>query len=113
MHSAENIEYLLGDIRIDIPDGPFDNIMWDAAIQHFTEEEIQSLMARIKKVLSPGGVLSGYTIIEGHTGEKHLHQHEYEFHNKEDLGRFLTPFFKNVLVMHNVYKERKPLFLCF
>lgn len=110
MHHSENIEYLLGDIRKHIPDGPFDNIMWDAAIEHFTENEIQGLMARIKKVLSPNGILSGYTIVEDHSGDKRLHQHEYEFHNKEDLSRFLTPYFKNVVVMQNKYEERENLY---
>lgn len=110
MHSADNIEYIVGDIRTHIPDGPFDNIVWDAAIEHFTESEIEGLMSRIKNVLKPEGILSGYTIVEDHAGDKRLHQHEYEFHNKEDLARFLSPFFKNVVVMVNQYPERENLY---
>jgi SAM-dependent methyltransferase len=52
---AGNIDFLVGDIRCDIPEGPFDNIVWDAAIEHFTENEIESLVNRIKSVLSADG----------------------------------------------------------
>ena len=61
---ASNLQYIHGDIRTQIPDGPFTNVVWDAAIEHFTEEEIAALMGRIKAALVPDGTLSGYTIIE-------------------------------------------------
>ena len=107
---ARNIDFVIGDIRQDIPDGPFDNIIWDAAIEHFTEMEIQNLVGRIKAVLKPTGILSGYTILEPEHGGKHLHQHEYEFHNKEDLSRFLSPHFKNVQVFSTTYPDRTNLY---
>ena len=107
---AENIDFLFGDIRRDIPEGPFENIVWDAAIEHFTESEIQSLIGRIKAVLKSNGILSGYTIVEPKHGGKHLHQHEYEFHSKEDLARFLTPYFKNVQVFSTTYPDRTNLY---
>lgn len=107
---AGNIDFLVGDIRNDIPEGPFDNIVWDAAIEHFTENEIKSLVNRIKSVLSADGILSGYTIVEPPHEGKHLHQHEYEFHNKEDLARFLSPHFKNVQVFSTTYPDRTNLY---
>ena len=107
---AGNIDFIVGDIRSDIPDGPYDNIVWDAAIEHFTELEIKKLVGRIKSVLTPMGILSGYTIIEAEHGGKHLHQHEYEFHNKEDLARFLSPHFKNVQVFSTTYPDRTNLY---
>jgi SAM-dependent methyltransferase len=108
--SAGNIDFIVGDIRRDIPDGPFDNIVWDAAIEHFTEIEIQNLVGRIKAVLKSEGILSGYTIVEPEHGGKHLHQHEYEFHNKEDLARFLSPHFNNVQVFSTTYPDRTNLY---
>ncbi len=109
--SLTKIKYVLGDIRKDIPAGPFDNIVWDAAIEHFTENEIISLMTRIKTVLTPSGILSGYTIVEDHAhNRKRLHQHEYEFHSKEDLARFLTPYFKNVMVAQTTFEDRENLY---
>lgn len=109
-HSAKNVTYILGDIRNDIPEGPFDNIVWDAAVEHFTEDEIKALMSRIKAVLAPGGIVSGYTIVEPEHGGKHLHQHEYEFHDKADLARFFKPHFKHVQVMETVYPSRRNLY---
>ena len=109
-YKAPNLTFRIGDIRTDIPDGPFENIVWDAAVEHFTETEITALMSRIKSVLTPSGTLSGYTIIEPAGGGKHLHQHEYEFHSKEDLARFLTPLFKNVHVFETVFPSRSNLY---
>ena len=109
-NKADNIRYILGDIRTDIPEGQFDNIVWDAAIEHFTEAETQALMATIKSRLSRDGILSGYTILEGDEGAHHLHQHEYEFHDKEDLARFLTPHFKHVQVFETTFPNRTNLY---
>jgi SAM-dependent methyltransferase len=108
-YKAPNLTFCIGDIRTDIPDGPFDNIVWDAAVEHFTETEITDVMSRLKSVLTPSGTLSGYTIIEA-AGGKHLHQHEYEFHSKEDLARFLTPHFSNVHVFETVFPSRSNLY---
>ena len=105
-HSAKNINFIEGDIRREIPEGPFNNVIWDAAIEHFTESEITQLMSKIKAVLTPAGILSGYTIQEPEHAGKHLHQHEYEFHNEIDLGRFLSPHFKNVQILTTVFPQR-------
>jgi SAM-dependent methyltransferase len=107
---AENLSFILGDIRTDIPEGTFNNIVWDAAIEHFTETETQALMATIKSRLAADGILSGYTILEGDGGAHHLHQHEYEFHDKEDLARFLTPHFKHVQVFETTFPNRTNLY---
>jgi cyclopropane fatty-acyl-phospholipid synthase-like methyltransferase len=109
-YKAPNLKFGIGDIRTDIPDGPFDNIVWDAAVEHFTETEITDIMSRLKSVLTPSGTLSGYTIIEPEGGGKHLHQHEYEFRSKEDLARFLTPYFNNVHVFETVFPSRSNLY---
>ena len=90
-------------------EGEFMNIVWDAAIEHFTEQEIDNMLFDIKCRLASGGVLSGYTIVERHDGSKHIHQHEYEFHDKEDLLRFLSPHFQHVGVFETVYPSRHNL----
>lgn len=105
-----NTRFLLADIRNELPEGPFDNIVWDAAIEHFTEPEIIGLMGQIKSRLSKDGILSGYTVTEAEHGEKHLHQHEYEFHDKQDLARFLKPHFKNVHVYESDFPTRTNLY---
>lgn len=111
INKAPNVTYRLGDIRTDIPEGSFDNIVWDAAIEHFTEDETRVLMKTIVSRLKPDGILSGYTIVErDEDGHKHLHQHEYEFHDKEDLARFLTPYLANVQVFETVFPNRTNLY---
>ena len=107
LHKAKNIEYILGDIRKDIPNEKFENIIWDAAIEHFTESEIKDLMSQIKSRLTKDGILSGYTIKEDHDADAfHLHQHEYEFHNMDDLARFFKPHFKNIQVIETEFPNR-------
>lgn len=93
-----------------MPIGEFENIVWDAAIEHFTPEEIESIMLNIKDRLTVDGVLSGYTIVERGDGKKHIHQHEYEFKDMNDLKRFLTPHFKNVRVFETIYPSRHNLY---
>lgn len=109
-NSAKNVEFLLADIRQQMPDGTFDNVVWDAAIEHFTPAEIESIMREIKRRLSADGILSGYTIVEKEDGHKHIHQHEYEFKDMNDLKRFLTPHFKNVRVFETIYPSRHNLY---
>jgi SAM-dependent methyltransferase len=103
-----NVDYRLADIRTGMPQGKFDNIVWDAAIEHFTEAEIAKLMEDIKNRLEPGGILSGYTIVEREVTSHH--EHEYEFKSKEDLMRFLSPHFSSVKVFETIYPTRHNLY---
>jgi SAM-dependent methyltransferase len=107
---APNVSLVEADIRTDMPDGIFDNIVWDAAIEHFTPKEIDAIMKNIKRRLRPDGIVSGHTVVEKGEGQKHLSHHEYEFKDKEDLRRFFTPHFKNVLVFETVYPGRRNLY---
>jgi len=111
-NSYRNVKYILADIRTDMPEGKFQNIIWDAAIEHFTEAEIEKLMPEIKSRLTEDGIMSGYTIVEGSqvSHGKMIHQHEYEFKNKEDLERFITPYFKNVNVFETIIDDRHNLY---
>jgi SAM-dependent methyltransferase len=59
---ASNIEFLLADIRTEMPEGLFENVVWDAAIEHFTPDEITKILDDIKSRLTDDGILSGYTI---------------------------------------------------
>jgi SAM-dependent methyltransferase len=101
---APNLTFLCADIRTDMPEGLFDNIAWDAAIEHFTPEETTAIMDNIKRRLTPDGVLSGYTLVEKATG-KSLSHHEYEFKSKEELAGILKARFKNVLVFENISSD--------
>jgi len=109
-NSAKNIDFVLADIRTQMPQGLFENIVWDAAIEHFTETEIDLIMKDIKIRLAKDGIVSGYTIVEKIDGSKSLHQHEYEFKSKEDLIRFFNPHFTNVVVFETIYPSRHNLY---
>jgi hypothetical protein len=85
-------------------------VVWDAAIEHFTPDEISAIMTNIKQRLTPDGVLSGYTLVERGDGQKHIHQHEYEFKGMADLERFLTPHFKSVRVFETIFPDRHNLY---
>ena len=109
-NQSSNVEFKLCDIRTEMPEGEFDNVVWDAAIEHFTEKEIDKIMGDIKSRLKPEGILSGYTIKELPTGEKSLSHHEREFRSKEDLKSFFEPHFKNVKVFETIYPSRHNLY---
>ena len=109
-NAAPNVEFFLADIRTAMPEGMFENIVWDAAIEHFTPVEIAAIMGNIKQRLARGGVLSGYTIVEPEHGGKHLHTHEYEFRDMADLHGFLAPHFKHVKVFETKYPTRHNLY---
>ena len=109
-NQTSNTKFVLADIRTHMPEGKYENIVWDAAIEHFTPAEIGSIMNDIKNRLTNDGVLSGYTLVERADRVKHIHQHEYEFRDMEDLKRFLTPHFKNVTVFETIYPSRHNLY---
>lgn len=111
-NASQNITYILADIRTDMPGerAEFQNVIWDAAIEHFTEDEIDNIIKNIKLRLSTNGILSGYSIVEKEEGVKAIHQHEYEFKSKEDMYRFFQPHFKRVIVFETIYPSRHNLY---
>jgi cyclopropane fatty-acyl-phospholipid synthase-like methyltransferase len=92
-NKKQNIDLIESDIRNEFPDIKFDNIIWDAAIEHFTRNEIKDILAKIKDLLIDNGILSGYTIVENESGKQHSLL-EYEFKSKKDLLTLIEPYFK-------------------
>jgi len=109
-NAAANIRYAQADIRQGLPKGPFDNVIWDAAIEHFTESEIDQVLRALVHLLGPSGILSGFTITERSDGRKSNALHEYEFKDLTDLKRFLTPHFKFVRAWETFYPTRHNLY---
>jgi SAM-dependent methyltransferase len=108
--NKSNVEFRVCDIRDGLPAGPFNQATWDAAIEHFTDDEIRRVLRNVHDVLADGGVLSGYTIIERGGGEKYLPQHEREFTSKSDLLGFLLEAFVHATVFETEYPERRNLY---
>ena len=109
-NAAPNVEFVLADIRTGMPTGTYENIAWDAAIEHFTPEEIHGILVQAKTRLASGGILTGYTLVTAADGRKSLSHHEREFSSKEDLLSFLTPHFRHALVFETLYPDRHNLY---
>ncbi len=108
-HAAPNVEFLVGDIRSALPGGSFDNIVWDAAIEHFSPQETAVVFQAIRQRLAPSGVVSGYTIVQrGETTSLPLH--EREFRSKEELLAEVAPHFAHVTVFETEYPERHNIY---
>lgn len=108
-NSTPNVEFVLADIRNNMPEGKFGNIIWDAAIEHFTLPETNQILKNIKTRLATGGILSGYSLIEKEN-EKTLSHHEQKFKTKEDLLNLLKPHFNKVIVFETIYPTRHNLY---
>lgn len=110
-NSNRNIRYVVADVRNNMPEGNFNNVICDMALEHFTTHEIESIMPAIKnRLVENKGVFSGVTIVEREDGKKSLEQHEYEFKDMQDLKRFLSPYFSNVIVFETIYPSRHNLY---
>jgi SAM-dependent methyltransferase len=106
-HSRPNIEYRVADVRSELPAGPFDNVIWDSAIHHFTLVEAAAVLATAHRSLRAGGLLSGYTLIEPGDG------YEYErlsFSDSGDLLALLTNEFAHVAVVETSDPRRRNLY---
>jgi ubiquinone/menaquinone biosynthesis C-methylase UbiE len=105
-----NINFIVGNICYDIPQKQYHNIIWDAAIEHFTIEGATTIINSLKRRLLENGILSGYTIVEKNDGRKSLEEHKHEYSSKTELFEFLNKFFKHVIVFETIYVERHNLY---
>lgn len=66
-NSASNITYIVSDIKKNMPEGPFDNIVWDFGFplaKYFSLQEVGIIFEQCAVRLGLNGVLSGYTMLE-------------------------------------------------
>ena len=93
-YGAPNIEFVHGDVRTDMPEDEFDNIIWDAGIYLFTLPEIHGVLGGVKKRLVDGGILSGQTHVEDRVNNSSRNS----ISTVEELVDMLSPHFENVQV---------------
>lgn len=106
-NAAPNIEYVQADIRVALPPGPFENVVWDFAfplVQYFEPAQIDAILRLIRSRLAPDGILSGYTLATHDTAD--VPSSAYEFRCLEDLQAFLEPHFRHVVVFETHYPGR-------
>ena len=101
---APNVEYRCADIRTDMPEGEFDNVVGTCnRALHVRGGEGNP--DQHQDAACVAGTLSGYTIVERVSG-KSLSHHEYEYKSKEELAMLLKQFFGNVLVFENTSRDQ-------
>lgn len=103
---ADNVVYELCDITKTLPDGPFDNVVWDSALHHFTKEETGEVLALMKARMEPDAVLTGYTEVEDIPYEFR----KVNFRDKSEVAELLGQAFKHVMVLETPDPERINLY---
>ena len=106
-HQRPNIKYEIMDIRDKLPSGPFASVIWDGAIEHFTEREIDGIMQNMRSAMVPGARLVGYTVAESASAPQ-LPTHETHFRGIAHLGGLLKRHFKNVRVFERFHTTVSP-----
>lgn len=106
-HARPNVEYRHCDVRSEFPAGPFDNVIWDAAMNHFVEPEVAVILASVHRELNSDGVLSGYTVIESHDDYAYTRM---RFTGPEDLADLLGREFAHVAVLETPDRLRRNLY---
>jgi SAM-dependent methyltransferase len=102
-----NIEYRCCNILQGIPEGPFDNIIWDSAMHHFTLPEVTVILSSVHRSLAADGVLSGYTVIEPDENYSYARLH---FTDPEPLADLLAGEFAHVAVLETPDALRRNLY---
>jgi 2-polyprenyl-3-methyl-5-hydroxy-6-metoxy-1,4-benzoquinol methylase len=95
-NGAANIRFEVADARQSLPDGPFDVVAWNGAIEHFTETEVIGILRNIQARLADGGILAGDTPMSD--GAKLLVHHEREYASPSDLLGVLRAVFPHACV---------------
>jgi len=109
-HQWQNIEYFLGDITTQMPQGDFDNVVWDAAIECFSDKEIEDILLNIRaRLVRRNGVLAGYTLVDVGTQRDTRYNQTRKFQSKADLHSLLTRVFPEVKVFETFSQERHNL----
>lgn len=106
-HTRPNVEFREADIRAELPEGPFDNVIWDSAIHHFSIAEAAVVLAAAHRVMRDDGVLSGYTVIE--PGESYAYT-RLRFTDAVGLAELLAGEFAHVSVLETSDPLRRNLY---
>jgi SAM-dependent methyltransferase len=106
-HARANVEFALCDIRAELPAGPFDNVIWDSAIHHFSIADAAVVLAAAHRALRDDGVLSGYTLIEPGNGYAYT---RLSFADPDGLAELLAGEFAHVTVLETDDPLRRNLY---
>jgi len=95
---------LLDENKINIK---FDVVLFNAAIEHFKEEQLNFIFLSFKEVMKEKSLVSIYTIIEEESEKKYLPEHhEMFFSSKEHLENIVSKYFKFSKSHHSLFNDR-------
>jgi SAM-dependent methyltransferase len=113
-HNHPRISYSVLDVLAEqFPGNRYDVIVWDGALEYFSEPELHSVLGRcVDAMQQPAAVLCGYAIMadranrpEGrHPAQKHW------FGSAQELKQLLLKFFPHVGVIETEYPARHNLY---
>lgn len=106
-NAAPNIDYRIADIRTQMPEGPYDNVVWDFGfplLRYFTPDEVEQVFGQVRTRLGEQGVFSGYTIAQ-EPGTDALC-----FSDPERLRAYMARFFAHVTVFVTRSHNRRNLY---
>lgn len=86
----------------------YDLIIFNAAIEHFKEEQVFEILNSCKKLMTKKGIIFGYTLVED---EDHVFDHhELLFKTKDDLKKLVNKNFNNVECFQSISQTRHNLY---
>ena len=101
----EKIENIISKNNLEIK---YDLIIFNAAIEHFKEEQVSEIFTSCKKIMSQKSLIFGYTLVED---ENHVFDHhELLFKTKEDLKKLINKDFNEVSCFQSLSETRHNLY---
>lgn len=85
----------------------FDIVLFNAAIEHFKEHQLDYIFLSLKEVMKEKSFMSCYTILEDKNEQKYLpDHHEMFFSSKEHLQGVVSKYFKYTKSYHSLFSAR-------
>jgi SAM-dependent methyltransferase len=106
-NAAANVEYRVADLRHSMPEGRFDNVIWDfgfTLLDYFSVEELEVIFRQIRQRLGGDGILSGYTLAADAAAQGPA------LRGIGDLHTLLAPHFEHVTVFESFTPGRHNLY---
>lgn len=85
----------------------FDIVLFNAAIEHFKEDQLNFIFFSLKEVMKTKSFISTYTIVEDENNQKYLpDHHEMFFSGKKHLEKVVSKYFKFTKSHHSLFNDR-------
>ena len=90
-------------------DYKFDIILFNAAIEHFEEKDLQKTFNFMKSITNTESIIFGYTLVE-ENNENSFDHHKQFFLNMNELENKINKYFKNVKCFESIDNDRHNLY---